>query len=123
MPSEEDLTYLRMAPQDLDISIGTSLLEGTFGAKAATDEEKQSATAQWFAANLERFRKSVCGSDLIRKKLFGKDQQDRNVLFGTVIDTLAKLGGFPVPVAAIAAKLIHYGLDQLCQDKKEKAKN
>jgi hypothetical protein len=56
---------------------------------------------------------------LVRKDLFGKDKQDRNVLFGTVIDTLAKLGGFPVPVAAIAAKLIHYGLEQLCVDSKE----
>ncbi len=24
--------------------------------------------------------------------------------------------GFPVPVAAIAAKLIHYGLDRLCDN-------
>ena len=118
MPSNEDLKYLRMAPDDLDISIGTSLLEGSLGAKAPTDAEKRSAASQWFAANLERFRKNVCGSELIRKKLFGNNQQDRNILFGTVIDILAKLGGFPVPVAAIAAKLIHYELDQLCLDKK-----
>ncbi len=114
MPSADDLKYLRMAPQDLELAIGASLLEDTFGAKPATDVEKRSAAAQWFVANLGRFRQGVCGNQLIRNDLFGKDTQDRNVLFGTVIDTLAKLGGFPVPVAAIAAKLIHYGLDQLC---------
>lgn len=61
----------------------------------------------------------MCGNQLIRNELFGKDKQDRNVLFGTVIDTLTKLSGFPIPVAAIAAKLIHYGLDRLCAKQQE----
>lgn len=121
MPSDEDLKYLRMSPQELDLAIGASLLEDAFGAKPATDAEKTSAAAQWYFANLIRFQRGVCGNQLICKQLFGKDKLDRNVLFGTVIDTLAKLGGFPVPVAAIAAKLIHYGLDQLCADAKEQA--
>jgi hypothetical protein len=115
MPGD-DLKYLEMSPHELDLDIGSSLLEDTFGAKDATDAEKRAAAADWFHANLGRFRNGVCGNQLIRKDLFGDDKQDRNVLFGTVIDTLAKLGGFPVPVAAIAAKLIHYGLDQLCVD-------
>ena len=119
MPSADDLKYLQMSPHDLELSIGASLLEDSFGAKPATDAEKRSAAAQWFSANLDRFRHGVCGNHLIRSSMFGKDKQDRNVLFGTVIDTLAKLGGFPIPVAAIAAKLIHYGLDQLCAEKKE----
>lgn len=119
MPSTDDLQYLQMSPQDLDLAIGASLLEDAFGAKPATDAEKRSAAATWFSANLDRFREGVCGSQLIRKDLFGKDKQDRNVLFGAVIDTLAKMGGFPVPVAVLGAKLIQYGLDQLCMDAKE----
>lgn len=118
MPSADDLKYLQMSPHDLDLDIGGSLLQDTFGAKPATDAEKRSAAVEWFEANLGRFRKGVCGNQVIRSDLFGKDKQERNVLFGTVVDTLAKLGGFPVPVAAIAAKLIHYGLDQLCVDPK-----
>lgn len=117
MPSAEDVKFLRMTPQDLDLAIGASLLEDAFGAKPTTDAEKRSAAMEWFTANLERFRRGVCGNQTIRKVLFGTDKQDRNVLFGTLIDTLSRLGGFPVPVAAIAAKLIHYGLDRLCDQK------
>ena len=119
MPSADDLKYLRMSPHELELAIGGSLVEDTFGAKPATDAEKRSAATEWFSANLGRFRNGVCGNQLISSQLFGKDKQDRNVLFGTVIDTLARIGGFPVPVAAIAAKLIHYGLGELCSDFKE----
>jgi hypothetical protein len=122
MPSADDLKYLQMSPQDLDLTIGASLLDDSFGAKPTTDTEKRSAAAAWFAANLGRFRQGVCGNHLIREDMFGNDKQDRNLLFGTVIDTLAKLGGFPVPVAVIAAKLIYYGLDHLCMDVKEPGK-
>jgi hypothetical protein len=118
MPSADDLKYLQMTPQDLELTIGALLLEDTLGAKSATDAEKRSAAGEWFAANLGRFRQGVCWNQRIRKDLFGKDKQDRNLLFATVIDALTALGGFPVPVAAISAQLIHYGLDRLCVDAK-----
>lgn len=118
MPTKDDLKYLEMSHAELDRQIGEALFEDSFGAKPATEAEKRAAAAGWFQGNLHRFRESVCGNQLICRDLFGKDKKDRNALFGTVIDTLAKLGGFPVPVAVIAAKLIHYGLDQLCADGK-----
>lgn len=117
MPTKDALKYLQMSPDELDLQIGEALFEDSFGAKPATEAEKRAAAAGWFHANLQRFRENVCGNHLICQDIFGKDKQDRNALFGTVIDTLAKLGGFPVPVAVIAAKLIHFGLDRLCADK------
>jgi hypothetical protein len=62
MPSADDLRYLRMTPQELELTIGASLLEDTFGAKPTTDVEKRSAAAEWFHANLGRFRRGLCGN-------------------------------------------------------------
>src|SRR5438477_407185 len=112
--NQNDFSLLSLQADDLDLLIGDELLKDEFGAKPASDSEKRLAANRWFTNNLATFRTGVCTSHLVCNHILGKEKLERDELFGTLIDVLAQLGGFPVPIAAIAAKLFHFGLDQLC---------
>jgi hypothetical protein len=96
--------------------MGDALFAYEFGSKPASDSEKREVARRWFEVQKARLQEVICGNKLIRELLFAKNQQERNVLFASVIDALTcHFGSSPVPVAVISAKLIHYGLDRLCE--------
>ena len=115
MISESKL--LDMSIDDLDLEIGRSLLADELGSKDISDSEVRSAARRWLQSNLVRFRTGVCSSTMVRDQLMGKSKKTRNELFAAVLDALLKVGGLgPVPVASLTARLIHYGLEQLCPE-------
>jgi hypothetical protein len=114
MTTSNDLSLLDRSADEIDLILGEELVADEFGAKDLTDVEKQATGRRWFASHLGEFRQALCGSS-IRTKVFAPAKSDRNALFAAVVDTLAKAAGWPVPVAVLSAKLIHYGLDQLCE--------
>lgn len=116
MPTADDYAFMEMSSHELDLAIGGELTRDGLGAKDLSDAEKISAAQRWFDVSRGRLRGQICTDPTIRGTLFGRDKQERNVLFASVFDIVARIGGFPVPVGAITAKLIHYGLDQLCGD-------
>jgi hypothetical protein len=106
---------LNMTADDLDLIIGESLLEKYMGAKPASNSEKIAVAGRWFESNLNRFHNAVCPNPVVQKYLLGKDNETRNELFAAVVDALLTLGGVgTIPIAVLSARLIHYGLDQLC---------
>ena len=114
MPTTPD-DYLALAPEALDLEIGRALMAGQLGAKPVPDAEARAAAARWFEANLARFRGAVCGHPVVQAQLLDKQAQGRNELFAAVADALGKMAGIPgLPILALAAKLLHYGLGQLC---------
>ena len=108
---------LNKSTDELDLLLGEALVADEFGAKDLSDVEKRAAARRWFDAHVKEFQHAVCTSS-IRTKIFAPKKTDRNTLFASVLDALGKLAGIPVPVAVLTARLIHYGLDQLCADKK-----
>ena len=106
---------LDKSTDELDLMLGEALTADDFGAKDLSDIEKQATARRWFTLHLKDFQHALCISP-IRTKIFSAKQVDRNALFAAVIDTLGKLAGLSVPVAVLSARIIHYGLDQLCAD-------
>jgi hypothetical protein len=111
-----DQSFLDMSSDELEVFIGTALLRDEFGSKDVSDAEKRAVAQRWFSSNLDEFRTAICGSGIIQDKLFGPQHAERNLLFGAVVDALGALRGLPVPVAALSAQVIHYGLRQLCAE-------
>lgn len=48
------------------------------------------------------------------QKFVGKDKKERNLLIAEALDVVLNGLGVPVPVAALTAKLLHYGVDRMC---------
>ncbi|MEO6731646.1 MAG: hypothetical protein ABIN01_10550 [Ferruginibacter sp.] len=120
MPSKKkEPDYLKMSEQEIDLFIGEALLKDSMGSAPVSDTEKQIAAQNWFEANLHRFAKAVCEKKGAMNSLIGPEKKERNSLLGAVADVLLKVLGPSgiVPVAALAAKLLHYGIDQLCSEK------
>ena len=117
MTGSDALSLLDKSPDELDIMLGDALVAEEFGAKDLTDVEKQATARRWFVSNLGRFRQAICDSP-VRTKIFAAGKSDRNLLFAAVVDALLKVAGLPVPPAVLSAKIIHYGVDQLCEDAK-----
>ncbi len=114
MVSDADLALLDLPTWQLDVMLGEALTAEEFGAKDLSDTEKQAASRRWLTANLDRLRGAVCGSRL-KGELFSHDAADRTLLFASVIDALGTIAvGLPVPATVLSARLIQYGLDQLC---------
>ncbi|GAA2897659.1 hypothetical protein GCM10010517_62730 [Streptosporangium fragile] len=109
-----DYSLLDRDADALYLAIGEALLAGELKSKDADDDEKRETGRAWFEQNLQVFRKAVCTSVRIRKVVFGPGKVERNTLFAALVDTLAALNGFQVPVAVVSAQLIHYGLGRLC---------
>ena len=106
---------LDKSPDELDLLLGEALVADEFGAKDLSNVEKQATARRWFQSHVNEFKEAVCVSS-IRTKVFAAKKADRNTLFAAVFDALGKLVGIPVPIAVLSARLIHYGLDQLCAD-------
>jgi len=106
---------LERSPDDLDLEIGRYLLADELGSKKVGDEEARSVGRRWFALQIEKLRSAVCDSDVVKNHLSGSQVKTRNELFAAVVDVLLKMSGLAgVPVATLGARLIHYGIEQLC---------
>jgi hypothetical protein len=114
-----DRNYLAMSEEELDLVLGEALLASSLGSKQISDTEKRTAAKNWFTANLKRIVQAVCIDAGVTNFLLGPQRKERNLLFVTVADALVKMFGQEVhfvPTGALAAKLIHYGIDNLCKD-------
>ncbi|MER7623831.1 hypothetical protein [Streptomyces sp. NPDC126503] len=100
-------------PDELDLIIGAALLADDFGAKDYSESEKRAAARRWFRANLAEFRSLVCGNEAVNRA-FSSKNKDRNTLLSALADVLASRYGMQVPVAALSAQLLHFGLEKLC---------
>ena len=114
MPSAEDFAYLQLTPNELERKVGELLLAGELGGKPTRDADKIAAARRWFKTNTEAFAQAVCGNTLITQTLLGADKKERNAIFVAVFDAIARLQGLPIPVAAIAAMILNYGIKRLC---------
>jgi hypothetical protein len=112
-PSSPDAILATPLAQ-LEIIIGDALLAEEFGSKEHSDAEKRSVARRWFENNLDAFRRQVCGSSTVVQAAIGPAKKDRNALLGALVDVLGTLYGATVPVAALAAMIVHYGVDRLC---------
>jgi hypothetical protein len=118
-----DTNVLDLSQDEIDALIGDALLADEFGAKPASAAEKRQAARLWFQSNLGKIRTAVCPNLFVKSFLLGKDNKTRNELLAAVVDALLKLGGWGVvPVAVLSARIINYGLDQLCPSEKPESK-
>ncbi|MFF3340366.1 hypothetical protein [Streptomyces flavidovirens] len=104
---------LAKSPDELDLVLGEVLLADGFGAKDPSDSEKRAAARRWFQANLAGFRALICGNTAVKLAL-SSDNRDRNSLLSALIDVLGSQYGMTVPVTALSAQIVHYGVDKLC---------
>lgn len=118
MSKEQELQYLEMGDDELDLILGDALLKESFGNASMSDDEKRQAAKNWFKSNISIFAKSICEDNSIGNILIGKDKKERNILICSVLDVVLKSLGVSVPVAALAAKILHYGVENLCTNQK-----
>lgn len=110
-----DLEFPSASPDDLDIAIGRSLLVDELGSKDVSDHEAREVGLRWFTARLDTFREVVCAHPLVRSQLLLKSAQKRNELFAAVVDALMAWKGYGrIPVTTLGARLVHYGVQNLC---------
>lgn len=105
--------YLAKSPDELDLLIGGALLAEGFGAKDPSDSDRRVAARRWFQANLSEFRALICGNQAVAAA-FTPSGRDRNALLSALVDVLGSQYGMTVPVTALSAQIIHYGVDKLC---------
>lgn len=111
------------SPEELDIEIGRYLLAHELGSKDIGDDEARAVGQRWFAARLEIWRGEVCTNPIVRSQLMGTTAKTRNELFAAVVDALLKFTDVAgIPVTTLAARLIHYGVEQLCPELAEAGK-
>ena len=109
-----DYSLLDLDSEALYTLIGRAVLASELKSAEPGDEESRSTGRAWFEQNLDTFRRAVCTSVRIRQQVFAPGKVERNMLFATVVDALAAIGGFPVPVMVISAQIVHFGLGRLC---------
>ncbi|MEU5069179.1 hypothetical protein AB0G95_34630 [Streptomyces virginiae] len=112
-PSDHPDTVLSLSQDELELIIGAALLADEFGAKDQSDGERRAAARRWFLAQLSSLRALVCQHPAIVEHL-GPEAKDRNAVLSVLIDILGSRYGQTVPVAALSAQLLHYGIDKLC---------
>jgi hypothetical protein len=93
--------------------IGEALLAEGFGAKDPSDSDRRAAARRWFRANLSEFKALICGNQAVAAA-FTPTNRDRNALLSALVDVLGSQYGMTVPVTALSAQIVHYGLDKLC---------
>jgi hypothetical protein len=110
-----DLTFPAASPDDLDLEIGRLLLADELGSKDVGDDEARAVARRWFATQIEKFRLAICSNSVIQNHLSGANAKTRNELFAAVADALLASRYYSgVPVATLSARLIHYGVEQVC---------
>ena len=111
----KDSEWQEKSIDELDQLIGQYLLADDLGFKSFTQKEFRETAQRWFAMRLGEIRKLVCTNPKVQKLLTSKSKQDRNELFCAVVDALLTFAGCDhIPIAALAARLLHYGIDSLC---------
>lgn len=112
MPSG-DADLLDLSAQQLDVLLGEALYADDFGAKEPSESDKRRRGENWFAAQTAQLQQAVCGHAAVQRYVTNKDAIERE-LFDAVLSALASLVGMPVPVAVLAAKIVRYGVTNLC---------
>jgi hypothetical protein len=102
-----------LSDTELDTLLGDALYADDFGAKAPTDAEKIRRAQRWFTSQMGEFRRVVCSQRMVQSYLDKKDSAERE-LFDAVVAALASMTGLPVPVSALAAKIVRFGVSNLC---------
>lgn len=113
MDNQNDQLFLEMSMKELTALLGEHLLTEALGSKPFSDSEKRKAGKNWFKYNIDDLRRIICNNELIQSQLRNGVNKDRNMLFAAVVDIIASSYG-TLPVAALAAMTIHYGIDKLC---------
>lgn len=116
MENTQEPDFLRMSEEELDLIIGEALFRDSLGSKPISDFEKRAGAINWFQANIQRLSDAVCQDKGVINFLVGPERAERNVLFGAVVDALTGVFGGTVPLGALSAKLLHYGVDRLCDE-------
>jgi hypothetical protein len=111
-PDESEFKYLDMNEEELLFIIGESLLQDTLSERTPDRRSVAQTARRWFAGNIDRLKKMICENAQVCAQ-FNSDQNDRNVLFGIIFDCLAGTV-WGVPVGALTAQVLVYGLPRLC---------
>lgn len=104
---------LELSEAELDVRLGEALYGEEFGAKEPTDAEKRRRAEHWFAGQRAQLQQAICGQPFVQRYVQKKDAIERE-LFDAVLSAVASLAGLPVPVAVLAAKIVRYGVTNLC---------
>jgi len=104
---------LTLSDADLDLRLGEALYADDFGAKAPTDADKRRRAEHWFDAQRTRLQQAVCTHPFVKNYVSSKDAVERE-LFDAVLAAVAAMAGLPVPGGVLAAKIVRYGITNLC---------
>ncbi len=113
MKQQMNVNFLDLSFDELSIIIGNSLTEEALGSKPLKDSEKMEVGKNWFAANLGKIKELVCNNEIIQQQVFKEGNKERNLLYAAVIDVISSYYG-SLPVSALSAMIINYGLGKLC---------
>jgi hypothetical protein len=111
--SLDDRDLLTLSDTELDLRLGEALYADDFGAKAPTDADKLRRAEHWFAAQRARLQQAVCTQSFVKNYVSSKDAVERE-LFDAVLAAVAAMAGLPVPGRVLAAKIVRYGITNLC---------
>lgn len=104
---------LSLSEAELDRRLGAALYDDDFGAKDPSEAEQRRRGAGWFEARRDQLQRAVCAQPVVQRYVKNKDAVERE-LFDAVLSAVAALAGIPVPVGVLAAKIVRYGLSNLC---------
>lgn len=111
--AKNDYDLMALSDAELNLRLGTALYEDDFGSISPTDMERRRRAERWFALQLHDFQRVVCGNAYVKRYAQSKDAVERE-LFDAVVSALAALTGIPVPVGVLAAKIVRFGVANLC---------
>ncbi len=99
-----------MSSDELDRLLGQTVLTGAMYGKIPTPDEVLAAGREYFLEALPVLRERLCGSSALAAVL-AQEHKERNTMIAALADLLHGIS--PVPVV-LAARVLHYGYDQLC---------
>lgn len=101
-------TYLSLDSDKLFLTIADSLASG-----ASTEAPSSDAGRAWFEKNKVRFKKAVCGTNVVKVYLESEKANNRVLLVAAIADMVAGACG-AIPPVTVAVLLVKEGLDSLC---------
>lgn len=111
---------MQKSPEELDQALGEFILRNSLDANRHSKEFTQAVGSAWLSDNLTRLAGIICPNEAVCSYLRDKPARDASSILATVVDALAHtLVGWPA--TTIAVRLLHLGLDKLCQDHIAKA--